>query len=99
VDETLLDLIESIIHSGQKVYVAYEKEDGTTSSITNGDVEFISKVSSNLVGIKKQSRKHYAAKSEARNLKNEYIGKVRNEDVLTPASNEDEEIEKKFTIN
>ncbi len=98
-DETLLELIESIIYSGKKVYVAYEKEDGTTSSITNGDVEFISKVCSNLAGIRKQSRKPDVAKSEARNLKNEYIGKVRNDDVLTPASNEDDEVEKKFTIN
>lgn len=98
-DENLLDLIEAILHSGQKVYVAYEKEDGTTSSITNGDAEFIAKVCGNLAGIRKSSRKYDASKSKARNLKNEYIGKVRNDDVLTPATNEDVEVEKKFTIN
>lgn len=98
-NETILDLIESLLISGQKIYFAYELPDGRISSVTNGDALFTGKVKSNLIGSGRAINKHDVAKSEARRAKNEYIGKVKNEDVLTPAANEDLEVEKKFTIN
>lgn len=106
-NETILDLIESLLISGQKIYFAYELPDGRVSSVTNGDALFTGKVKSNLISSGRAINKHDDYKSEARRARDEGIagnkGNVGNKGDTVPGyaheENKDLEIEKKFTIN
>lgn len=107
-DDAIRDLIDEIIFTGQKIYVAYELDNGTVASLTNGDAEFMTKVRGNVIASARPNRKPEGHNSEARRARDEGIagnkGNVGDKgDGPVPGyaheSSEDEEVEKTFRIN
>ena len=109
-DDVIQDLIEEIVLSGTKIYFAYELPDGSIATVTNGDLEFMGDLASNILGSKKLLQKQYDPKSKAQKTTDEGIagnkGNVGDKGNPVPGyahkyldDIDDSEIEKKFTIN
>jgi hypothetical protein len=95
-DDSLKDLIDELIFSEQKIYLAYELPNGTLASLTNGDAEFMSKVKGNVIASVRPNIKPEGHNTKAQKLKNEIIP----DDTTPDLRNEsDLDVEKTFKIN